>query len=92
MTTRFTKIIDTFFWSRYPNRKFIIYSTLLKFWSKVLAGISAFHLFGHSRGVFYELSYANQYKEKVASVIVDDYLSEHKAMPAQWQEEQSAKI
>ncbi|SFB61714.1 alpha/beta hydrolase fold [Cohnella sp. OV330] len=43
-----------------------------------------FHLYGYSRGVSYALAYASLHPERVASLIVQDYPAEHKAMTAEW--------
>lgn len=45
------------------------------------------HLFGYSRGVSYALSYASQNKQKIASILVEDYPPEHRAMTVSWQED-----
>lgn len=46
--------------------------------------ITRFHLYGYSRGVSYALEYARQHPERIASLIVQDYPAEHKAMTAEW--------
>lgn len=50
-------------------------------------GITYFHLFGFSRGVSYALGYARKNVDQIASIIVEDYPSEHKEMPKHWPDE-----
>ena len=51
------------------------------------ACVPKFHLFGYSRGVPYALSYASQNIERIASILVEDYPPEHRAMSASWQDD-----
>lgn len=46
--------------------------------------LDLFHIFGNSRGVSYALGYAKEHPNKIAKIIVEDYPSEHKAMPVEW--------
>ncbi|MBD8499247.1 alpha/beta fold hydrolase [Paenibacillus arenosi] len=48
------------------------------------AGVEYFHLFAYSRGVPYALEYANQHTPLIASMIMQDYPPEHKAMSTEW--------
>jgi len=51
------------------------------------SGVKYFHLFGYSRGVSYALGYAKRNQDQIASIIVQDYPCEHKAMPPTWPED-----
>ncbi|MDI4646914.1 alpha/beta fold hydrolase [Cohnella hashimotonis] len=46
--------------------------------------LTKFHLYGYSRGVSYALAYARRHPHRIASIIVQDYPAEHKAMTAEW--------
>lgn len=50
-------------------------------------GLTYFHLFGFSRGVSYALGYARINVDQIASIIVEDYPSEHREMPKHWSDE-----
>ncbi|MFD0587983.1 alpha/beta fold hydrolase [Paenibacillus sp. GCM10027627] len=50
------------------------------------AGLHLFHLYAYSRGVSYALGYLQQNSEKVASILLQDYPPEHKAMTEDWAE------
>ncbi|MFD2328186.1 alpha/beta fold hydrolase [Cohnella sp. GCM10020058] len=46
--------------------------------------LTQFHLYGYSRGVSYALAYTRLHFDRIASLIVQDYPAEHKAMTAEW--------
>ena len=48
------------------------------------AGVESFHLFGNSRGVSYALEYASKHTNRVESLLIEDYPSEHRAMAEEW--------
>ncbi|WP_270168619.1 alpha/beta fold hydrolase [Paenibacillus sp. SYP-B4298] len=48
------------------------------------AKLDRFNLFAYSRGVSYALGYTRKYPEQIERLIIQDYPSEHKAMPNHW--------